>query len=277
MWDVLFKKKNAGGTVTGLLCRRNEVPRLAKHILSIHAHPDDAETLAAGTLALLASLGHRVTIATMTAGECGALDTSAEETAAIRKREAEQAAQVIDASYLCAGLSDLGVFNNDESRRRVVEVVRAVGPDIILTSAPIDYHPDHEATSMLVRDASFAVSVPNYRAGSSAPLDAIPHLYFMDPIDGRDRDGKYVPPEFAVNVGTAMEKKRQMLLAHESQRSWVRKQHGIDNYLGAMESWTRAQGRRFHVSYAEGFRQYTSHPYPQTPLLQELLAGYLLL
>ena len=54
------------------------------HILAFHAHPDDIETLGAGTLALLAANGHRVTLATMTAGDCGAIDTSAEETARIR-------------------------------------------------------------------------------------------------------------------------------------------------------------------------------------------------
>lgn len=249
---------------------------MEKQILAVHAHPDDAEILAGGTLALLASLGHRVAIATMTAGECGSLDKSPEEVGAVRKREAETAAKTIGATYTCLGLPDLGVFNSDANRRRVVEMIRAVRPDILLTSAPADYHPDHEMTSMLVRDACFAVSIPNYRTGPAPVLDAIPHLYFMDPVEGRDREGKEVLPDFAILVEGFMETKRRMLLAHESQRSWVRKQHGIDNYVGAMEAWTRFRARRFNASYAEGFRQYTSHPYPQTPLLQDM-AGELLL
>src|ERR1035438_9818164 len=40
-------------------------------ILAIHAHPDDVEILAGGTLALLAGLGHAITIATFTPGDCG--------------------------------------------------------------------------------------------------------------------------------------------------------------------------------------------------------------
>lgn len=249
---------------------------MEKRILSIHAHPDDAETLAGGTLALLGSLGHRIVIATMTAGDCGAIETSPDETANIRKREAETAASAIGAAYACIGFPDLGIFNNDPSRRTVVEFIRSMKPDVILTSAPVDYHPDHEATSLLVRDACFAVSVPNYHAGDARVLEAIPHLYFMDPIDGYDRDGNAVLPEFGVNVEEAIDAKRRMLLAHESQRDWVKKQHGIDNYLGAMESWTRSRGRHFGVAYAEGFRQYTSHPYPRSPLLQELAGRYLL-
>jgi hypothetical protein len=60
-----------------------------------------------------------------------------------------------------------------------------------------------------------------------------------------------------------MNEKRRMLAAHESQRSRVRKQHGIDNYLAATEDWTAARGRSFKVEFAEGFKQYVSHPYPR--------------
>ena len=48
-------------------------------ILAIHAHPDDAEILAGGTLALLAGLGHQITIATFTPGDCGSKEMGPEE------------------------------------------------------------------------------------------------------------------------------------------------------------------------------------------------------
>jgi LmbE family N-acetylglucosaminyl deacetylase len=246
------------------------------HIAAIHAHPDDTETLGAGTLALLARLGHRVTIATMTAGDCGAIETSREETASIRMREAAKAAGEIGAQYRCLGFPDLGVFNDDPSRRLVVEAIRAMRPDVILTAAPADYHPDHEATSVLVRDACFAVSVPNYATGTAPVLDAIPHLYFMDPIEGRDREGRKVVPEFAVDIGDFIATKRKILAVHESQRSWVLKQHGVDNYVDSMAAWSAKRGKSFGVAFAEGFRQYKSHPYPHTPLLQELVGSKLL-
>ncbi len=247
-----------------------------RHILAIHAHPDDVEMLGSGTLALLAERGHRVTIATMTAGDCGSTEHGLEETAHIRMREATSAAAYIGASYHCARLPDLGVFNEDSARRRAVELIRSAAPDIIITAAPVDYHPDHEATSLLVRDACFAVTIPNYRTGEARVLDTIPHLYFMDPIGGRDREGNKVRPDFAVNVARFMETKRRMLLAHESQRSWVLKQHGIDNYVGSMEAWAAKQGQSVGMEFAEGFRQYTWHPYPRTPLLQELVGEALI-
>ncbi|HXC54469.1 MAG TPA: PIG-L family deacetylase [Rhizomicrobium sp.] len=246
------------------------------HILAFHAHPDDIETLGAGTLALLAAGGHRITLATMTAGDCGSVEHDAAETARIRKAEAAVAAALIGADYICAGIADLAVFNDDASRRRTTELIRAVAPQIVITASPADYHPDHEATSTLVRDACFAAPVPNYATGPSAALGAIPHLYFMDPIEGRDRDGNKIVPHFAVNVSAHFAQKRAMLMAHVSQGNWVTRQHGIEDYSGAMEKWTARRGRQFGVAYAEGFRQYTGTPYPRTQLLQELVGGALL-
>jgi LmbE family N-acetylglucosaminyl deacetylase len=242
--------------------------------LAIHAHPDDIETLSAGTLALLGRSGHDIAIATMTAGDCGSTDHGPVETARIRKEEAARAASLIGASYVCLDFPDLGVFNEDSSRRRVVAMLRAVQPQIVIAPSPEDYHPDHEATSALVRDACFAVSVPNYAAGDAPVLERIPFLYFMDPIEGVNREGRAIAPDFTVDVTTTMDERLRMLQCHESQRSWVVRQHGVDNYTGAVESFARARGRQAGCDFAEGFRQYRGHPYPGKPLLQNLLGGF---
>ncbi|MGH6872247.1 MAG: PIG-L deacetylase family protein [Rhizomicrobium sp.] len=246
-------------------------------ILAVHVHPDDIETLAAGTLALLARAGHAISIVTLTDGDCGSTEADNAETGRIRRGEAQAAAALIGADYAWAGFGDLSVFNDDASRRRVTEVLRDWRPDIVLAASPADYHPDHEAASQLVRDACFAAPVPNYRTGTAKALDAIPHLYFMDPIEGRDRDNAKVIPDFAVNVESTFETKRAMLACHRSQMAWVGKQHAIADYLGAMEKWTRRRGEHFGVAFAEGFRQYRTHPYPATPALQDAVGEALLL
>jgi LmbE family N-acetylglucosaminyl deacetylase len=130
---------------------------------------------------------------------------------------------------------------------------------------------------MLVRDALFASSVPNYQTGPSPALGAIPHLYFMDPIEGRDRSGIRITPDFGVDITAQFETKARMLAAHASQRNWVLKQHGIDDYMLSMKKWAAKRGNMFGVTYAEGFRQYTGTPYPRTKLLQDLLGAALLL
>jgi len=245
-------------------------------ILAVHAHPDDIETLAAGTLAILSERGHEITMATLTAGECGSVEDDPARTAQIRTREAAEAAATISAAFHWVGLPDLGVFNDDASRRAVTELLRRNRPEIVITSAPADYHPDHEATSLLVRDACFAASAPGYRTGKAPPLPAIPHLYFMDPIGGRDRDGVPARLDFGVDVGPAMETKRRMLLAHQSQKTWLLKQHGVTDFTAGMEAQSARRGRDLGAAFAEGFRHYRHTPYPRDGLLQSLLEGVLL-
>ena len=49
------------------------------NILAVGAHPDDVETMCAGTLAKYASLGHKVFIATATNGDIGSATLPMEE------------------------------------------------------------------------------------------------------------------------------------------------------------------------------------------------------
>ena len=54
----------------------------------------------------------------------------------IRRREAQESATLMGADYLCLEFRDLAIFNDDESRRRVTEVLRRIRPDLILTAPP---------------------------------------------------------------------------------------------------------------------------------------------
>jgi LmbE family N-acetylglucosaminyl deacetylase len=243
-------------------------------VLALHAHPDDLEFQCAGTLALLREAGCAVTMATMTPGDCGSAEHDAEAIAAIRREEARAAAALIGADYLCLEFRDLAIFNDDESRRRVTEAVRRVRPDLVLTAPPVDYLCDHEMTSLLVRDACFGAPLPNFTTRQwepAPPLERIPHLYFVDPIEGIDRDGSPVPTGFIVDVSRVFALKRQMLACHASQRNWLLRQHGIDEYLESQAQWGARRGAEIGVAQGEAFRQYLGHPYPKDNLLLALL------
>src|SRR3954465_11826236 len=72
----------------------------------------------------------------MTPGDCGSAEHDAETIAEIRRGEAKAAADLIGADYLCLEFRDLAIFNDDESRRRGVECLRATRPDGGLTAPP---------------------------------------------------------------------------------------------------------------------------------------------
>jgi LmbE family N-acetylglucosaminyl deacetylase len=243
-------------------------------ILAIHAHPDDLELFAGGTLALLAQAGHHLTLVTLSNGDCGSTEYGAEELGRIRRAEAAASAHMIGAEYARGGFRALEIFQDDASRRRVASLLRSFRPDLILTASPADYHCDHEATSRLVQDACFAAPVPNYDTSAYDPAPAtelIPHLYFVDPAAGIDREHREVPPQFVVDIGSVLSLKRNALACHVTQRAWLQRQHGMDDYLETMEQWARARGALAGLGAGEGIRQYAGHPFPETPLLQDLL------
>src|SRR5271167_2292990 len=103
-------------------------------ILAIHAHPDDVEFQCAGTLALLARKGCAITIATMTPGDCGNAEHSAEEIAEIRRGEARASAAILGAEYVCLELRALSLTVDNISRGTVCECTRRARPDIVLTA-----------------------------------------------------------------------------------------------------------------------------------------------
>ena len=63
-----------------------------KRVLALMPHPDDCEILCAGTLIRLREIGFEIHVATMTAGDKGSVTRSNIEIAAIRRDEAQAAA-----------------------------------------------------------------------------------------------------------------------------------------------------------------------------------------
>ena len=249
---------------------------MKKVALALLAHPDDIEYLCAGSLIRLRNEhGWEVHFATMTPGDCGSTEHPPQEIARIRRAEAAAAASLLGCRYSCIEERDMRVMLNETSLERVVHLFTEVRPDLVITHSPDDYHPDHEMTSRIVRAASFAAPIPNFLHGQwrQPPIEHIPHLYYCDPLEGTDIFGKPIPPGFCIEITKQMEMKRQMLCCHASQRNWLLKHHGVDDFINAMHEWSAARGRSTGVNFAEGFRQHLGHSYPQNNLLADLLGA----
>jgi LmbE family N-acetylglucosaminyl deacetylase len=74
-----------------------------------------------------------------------------------------------------------------------------------------------------------------------------------------------------VDISNQIEQKAEALKAHDSQRSWLQKQHGMDNYIESMKEWSGQRGAQIGAKYAEAFCQHLGHPHPQDDILQKLL------
>jgi N-acetylglucosamine malate deacetylase 1 len=249
-----------------------------KRVLAVGAHPDDVEIMCSGTLFALSQLRHQVHVASLTLGDCGSIDLAAQEIRRIRHREAIKACEVLGATYHHGGFDDLCIFNDDNSNRRVTALLRKVDPWIVITHAPNDYMSDHEMTSLLVRNACFYASIPNYKtmAGAACTLN-IPYLYYAQPIEGNDIFGKKVIPQFYVDISGVMQQKLEMLACHESQRNWLRAHHGMDEYIESVRRFNTSLGQRAStvsgrlISQAEAFRQHRGHAYPDDNVIATFL------
>ena len=251
-----------------------------KRILAVGAHPDDVEFMCAGTLYLLRRLGCEVHLAVMCRGDCGSRELPAQEISRIRDGEARAACKVLGATYHSVGFTDLAIFNDDQANRRAAALLREVNPWMVITHPPQDYMSDHETTSLLVRNACFSAPILNYDLTpfTQAPCcAAIPALYYAQPMEGIDLFGNPVLPQFYVDVSDCMDVKIQMLACHESQRNWLRAQHGMDEYTESLRGWNAKLGQRAaevagrQILYAEAFRQHLGHSYPHENLLAKIL------
>src|SRR5437667_8800018 len=175
---------------------------MAKVVLSVLAHPDDAEFVCAGTLIrLVREHGWQAHIASMTPGDCGSAELPAGEISRIRRAEGARAAALIGAAYHCLEERDLLVCYNEQALGRVTRLLREVRPRIVLTHSPADYMLDHEMTSIVTRAAAFAGPIPNsFRdRGHEPPLEHIPHLYYCDPSEGKDPLGRATAPGIGIH------------------------------------------------------------------------------
>src|SRR5262249_56859427 len=139
----------------------------------------------------------------------------------------------------------------------------------------VDECANREGAGRVWGDACCGACFPNRAAcqGEPAPpLAKIPHLYYVDPIEGLDYFGKPIQPEFIIDVSATFELKLKMLACHASQRNWLLKQHGIDEYLESCKKWSGKRGQEIGVAYGEAFTQHKGHPYPHDNILLSLLS-----
>jgi bacillithiol biosynthesis deacetylase BshB1 len=175
-------------------------------LLAIAAHRDDAELTCGGTLAKAVRAGHRVGILDLTRGEAGTRGD-----AATRAAEAERAAATLGVHVrLNAELPDAHLHNDDPARARLVELLRATRPRVVILPYPLGRHPDHRTAAELGRDACYLAGLAKYGAGG-APHRPFKILYALayreDPVK----------PSFVVDISDTFDVKLAAIRCYASQ------------------------------------------------------------
>jgi len=200
-------------------------------VLAFGAHPDDIEFRVAGTLFKMKERGDEVFLCVATNGEIGSYRMSKAEIAAVRRQEAQNAADFLGAELFWLNERDEFLFDDEPTRLKFIEVVRKARPDVILSHPPyMDYNQDHDITGYLAYQARILATVKLIETESPV-IDHIPPMFYCTPHGIND---KY-KPEYFVDITDTFEKKKKMFLFHDSQQgSWCKDAFGAD-YVDGLE------------------------------------------
>ena len=171
-------------------------------IVCAGAHPGDPEFGCGGTMAKYSDAGHTVTFLYLTRGEASDPNKSYSEMAALRTKEAELACKVLNAKPKFAGQVDGNTILDKGRNEDMTKLIMAEKPDIVFTQWPLDSHPDHQVTGLLVLTAW-------ERSGRQF------HLYFYEVNTGTETMA-FTPTDY-VDITAVHDKKKEAMFAHKTQ------------------------------------------------------------
>lgn len=236
-------------------------------ILVFGAHPDDAELGAGATIAKEVSRGKKVGIIDLTRGELGTRGS-----AEIRDQEAAKAAKILGVEIRENMEFADGFFINDKwHQMEIIKMVRKYRPEVVICNAVEDRHIDHGKGSQLVSDACFLsglVKISTQLNGTDQeqePWRPKRVYHFIQ--------WKNLEPDFVVDVSGFIEKKREAILAYESQFYDPKSNEpetpiSSKNFTDSIIYRSRDLGRLVGVEHAEG---YTVERYAAVNSLDDLI------
>ncbi len=252
-----------------------------KRVIFFGAHPDDCELRFGGTALRLTQAGHLVKFVSCCNGDKGHQSMSSESLAARRYAEAQKSKEIAGlAEYQILDIPDCELVASLENRHRIIRIIRAFKPDVVISHRTCDYHADHRAAGQLVQDAAYLVKVP-----LCCPDTPIPD---ENPVFACCYDAFTEPRPFRMDavipIDDVLEKKLQMMDCHVSQfYEWLPWDKGykdfdvnkIDKRKWLMDNWITPRNGKIakttgvNAQYAEAFEL---TPYGRQVSLEEFNA-----
>jgi LmbE family N-acetylglucosaminyl deacetylase len=226
------------------------IPKLAMVVV---AHPDDAEFMAAGTVAKWTRAGSAVTYVIVTKGDKGSDDANITPSQLAQMRENEQraAGKILGvANFVFMGYPDGYLEPTLGLRRDLARVIRTYRPEVVICFDPTNRflsdnyvnHPDHRASGDATIDAVFPtardrLTFPELLADGLEP-HKVAQLWL----------GASGQPNTSVNIADTLKLKCDALLAHPSQLG-----EDVVEFAMQLARWG-AEGQDFE--FGESFRRF---------------------
>ena len=228
-------------------------------ILVFGAHPDDAELGCGGTIIKEVQSGKKVGIIDLTRGELGTRGT-----AKSRDEETKKAAAIMGVAIRENMNFKDGFFkDNEEHKLALIKKIRQYRPEIVITNALSDRHPDHPRGSQITIDACFLAGLEKIETGQLTwrPRAIYHYIQFNN-----------LTPDIVVDISSQMDLKIKAVKAYKTQfyNPDSKESETIISSKDFLESVKyRAQdlGRQSNCKYAEGF---IAHQLPKVDSLLEI-------
>jgi N-acetylglucosamine malate deacetylase 1 len=214
-------------------------------ILVFGAHPDDVELGCGGTVIKHVQQELKVGIIDLTRGELGTrgtIETRNQETIKSTKVLGVQLRENMD-------FKD-GLFeNNEENKIELIKKIREYKPEIVLTNAPNDRHPDHRRASELTIDACFLSGLEKINTKQEVwrPKHIYHYIQFLN-----------ILPDFVVDISEEMEEKLESVLCYKTQFYNPESTESetiisSKDFLESIKYRAKDLGRQSDCEFAEGF------------------------
>lgn len=219
-------------------------------ILVFAVHPDDAELGCSGTILKHMAAGRKVGIIDFTRGELGTRGTV--ET---RDQESADATKILGLHVRENLEMRDGFFKNDEEHQlKIIQIIRKYTPEMVLSNALHDRHPDHGRASDLVYDALFLSGLAKVTTISEGVEQAAfrPRLLLQYIQD------RYIKPDILIDISDFWDKKLECIHAFKTQFSNPDNDEqetyiSSPEFLRSIEARSREFGKSIGAVHAEGF------------------------
>ncbi|MCD0489075.1 bacillithiol biosynthesis deacetylase BshB1 [Pedobacter sp. MC2016-14] len=219
-------------------------------LLVFAVHPDDAELGCSGTILRHIAQGKKVGIIDYTRGELGTRGT-----AETRDEEAADSAKIMGLHARENLRFKDAFFKNDETHQlELVKMIRKYQPEIVLTNALEDRHPDHGRAGDLANDACFLAGLPKI----STQLDGLEQEAWRPRLILQYIQDRYIKPDIIVDISPFMDTKIEAIKAfktqfynpdHQEQETYISSPEFFESVIGR----AREFGKSIGATFGEGF------------------------
>ncbi len=226
-------------------------------VLTVGAHPDDAEFGAGATLARWAGEGTEITMCIVTDGSKGSWDPGADPAELARRRIEEQAAAgaILGAErFVHLGHVDGELESTMGLRNDIARQIRLFTPDVVLTHDPwqrYQMHPDHRATGFATVDAIVTAREPMALVDSGLRAHR-PGVLLLWSADAPDHAEPIEEPWFDRKVAALLEHSSQTVTTMGDAGAGAEQRTA---FIQRLASWHRSAGADLGVEASETFKR----------------------